>query len=193
MARSITAVLFGGWLAFGPALAAGQAAPGNAEVAVFAGGCYWGVEAVFEHLQGVREVTAGFAVPAGRGGNVEAVRVVFDPSRITYQQLLEVFFLVAHDPTQVDRQGPDVGPEYRSVVFVTGDAQRRAARQFMDELTSQHTFARAIATEIDLARAFNLAPDQDFVANHPDSPYVVAHDLPKLARLRSRFAALYRE
>lgn len=171
---------------------------GAEETAVFAGGCYWGVESVFEHIRGVRDVIAGFAAPAvsspgaSRPTDVEAVRLVFDPSRISYQQLLQVFFLVAHDPTEVGRQGPDIGPEYRSVVFVAGDAQHRLAQGYLAELTTRRTFARPIATEIALARSFRPAPDQDYVARNPTSPYVVAYDLPKLAELRRRFPELYR-
>jgi peptide-methionine (S)-S-oxide reductase len=197
-------------VAIAPDAASGQAPAGNhgnravsEQTAVFAGGCYWGVEAVFKHVRGVREAVSGFAVPgtppgsaaptSGHTGYAEAVRLVYDPSRITYAQLLQVFFLVAHDPTEVDRQGPDVGPQYRSVVFVNGEAQRQAAREYVDALTALRLFPRPIATEIAPARSFRPAEDQDYVAHNPDSPYVVAHDLPKLAELRRRFPAWYRE
>jgi peptide-methionine (S)-S-oxide reductase len=192
-----------------PVAAAAQVAgPGSASrtaseaTAVFAAGCYWGAESVFEHVRGVRDVVSGFAVPAalagsaaqanGHAGYAEAVRVVYDPSRVSYAQLLDVFFLVAHDPTEVDRQGPDIGPQYRSVVFVDGEDQRRAARAYLDELTTRKVFPRPITTEIATARSFRPAEDQDYVAHHPDSPYVVAYDRPKLTELRRRFPALYR-
>ena len=168
--------------------------------AVFAGGCYWTVEAVFEHVSGVRNVVSGFATPAAAGaptpaprhtGYAEAVRMTYDPSRISYAQLLQVFFLVAHDPTQVDRQGADVGPQYRSVVFASNDDQRQAAQQYVAELTSHGVYSRPIATEIVSTRAFRLAEDQDFIAHNPDSPYATEHVPPLLAELRRRFPALY--
>lgn len=189
----------------GPARAqapASGAAPASEEVAVFAGGCYWTIEAVFEHLKGVREVVSGFAVPVPAPGvmsqlrrttSAEAVRVVYDPSRISYRQLLEVFFKAAHDPTEIDRQGPDVGPQYRSVVFVRNDAERDAARTLIDELEQRGVFPRPVATEIAAARSFSPAADQDFVARNPRHPYVLVHDVPKLAALRRLFPALVRE
>ena len=187
-------------LALLPATGGARAAE---EVAIFGAGCYWSSEAVFEHIIGVTDVVSGFAVPAvasdsaphgsRHAGYAEVARVTFDPSRISYRQLLEVFFLAAHDPTQVDRQGPDVGPQYRSVVFATSESQRQAAAAYLDELTAAGQFPRPIATEITTARSFRAAPDQDFVKRNPDHPYVVEHDRPLLASVRRRFAALYRE
>ena len=170
-------------------------------IAVFAAGCYWGSESVFEHVRGVRDVEAGFATPVadsslppGHRGYAEAARVHYDPSRITYRQLLAIFFRVAHDPTQVDRQGPDVGPQYRSVIFVSNDDQARAARAFLDSLRAARVFRASIATEIARLRGFRLSEgDQDFVRRNPTSAYVVQNDVPKLARLRQEYPALYRD
>ena len=171
-------------------------------VAVFAAGCYWGTESVFEHVRGVRDVEAGFGIPVmdstvpegHRGKYAEAARVHYDPSRITYRQLLEIFFTVAHDPTQVDRQGPDIGPEYRSVIFVSDESQAREARAFLDSLTAAHAFSAPITTEITRLREYRLSQgDQDYVRHNPTAPYVVQNDAPKLARLRQQFPALYRD
>lgn len=171
---------------------------------VFAGGCFWGVEAVFEHLHGVQSVTSGYATPApssadsGGGahkGFAEAVRVVYDPGRITYEQLLQVFFLVAHDPTQLDRQGPDVGRQYRSIVFVSGEDERRTVLGFLDSLRSRRVYAAPIVTEVVALRSFRIAEDfhQDFVVHHPDDAYVVTNDIPKLVELRRKYPGLYLE
>lgn len=172
--------------------------------AVFAGGCYWGVEAVFDHVRGVRSAVSGYAIPRLPSGDsaspahrgfAEAVRVVYDPDRISYRQLLEVFFLVAHDPTQVDRQGPDIGPRYRSIVFVGDDAERRTVLAYLDSLRARRVYPASIVTAVTALRSFRVAEDaqQDFVAHHPRDGYVVAHDLPKLEALRRRFPALYRD
>lgn len=174
------------------------------EEAVFAGGCFWGVEAVYEHLRGVESVTSGYAVPrvaageqtsAAHRGPAEAVRVVYDPAQVTYQQLLEVFFLVAHDPTQVDRQGPDIGPRYRSIVFVDDDDRRRTVLDYIDSLRARRVYPGAIVTAVTGLRSFQVAEGfhQDFVARHPRDAYVVAHDVPKLAELRRRYPDLYRD
>lgn len=156
---------------------------------MFAGGCFWGVEWVFEHVTGVRSVTAGYG-PDG----VESVDIRYDPAKLTYRQLLEVFFLVAHDPTSRDRQGPDAGPEYRAVVFVTDSTQRREAGGYVAELTAQRRFARPIVTELQAFREFRIAEDfhQDFAEKHPSDPYIVANDVPKLAKLKHHFPSLYR-
>lgn len=164
---------------------------------VLAGGCFWGVEAVFEHVRGVKSVTSGYATPDGNGrkGFAEAVRIVYDPAQIRYAQLLEVFFLVAHDPTQVGRQGPDIGPRYRSIVFVADDDERRIVNGYLDSLRTHGTFTAPIATEIAALRSFRIAEEfhQDYAEHHPQAAYVVVNDLPKLAALRRRFPALYRQ
>lgn len=156
------------------------------EHAVFAGGCYWGVEAVFEHVRGVSSAVSGFSE------GVESVEVRFDPSIVSYRELLEVFFTIAHDPTSRDRQGPDVGPRYRAIVFHR-DAQRGDAEAYLDGLRASGRFQQPIVTELRPFRAFTPAtPDQqDYVARHPDAPYVVINDLPKLERLRQEFPQLY--
>ena len=131
----------------------------DSKTVVLAGGCFWGVEAVFEHVRGVKSVTSGYATPDGtaRKGFAEAVRIVYDPAQIRYAQLLEVFFLVAHDPTQVDRQGPDIGPRYRSIVFVADDGERRIVGGYLDSLRTHGTFTTPIATEIVPLRSFRIA------------------------------------
>ena len=175
-----------------------RAAPGTA-VAVLAGGCYWGVESVYRHVRGITSVTSGFAVPAAssRGGSApaEAVRLVYDPSKISYHTILEIFFSVVHDPTQVNRQGPDVGAEYRSVVFVAGAVQRAAARAYIDSLARRHVYQRPIVTQIDSLQAFETADpsQQNYAENHPTSRYIVINDVPKIKALAQRFPALFRK
>jgi len=164
------------------------------QTVVLAGGCFWGVESVFQHLRGVQSVTSGYATPAGDPkGFAEAVRIVYDPTRITYDQLLQVFFLIAHDPTQVDRQGPDVGPRYRSIVFVRDSADRQAVAAYLDSLRAHRVYTAPIVTEIATLRTFQIAEDfhQDYVERHPQEPYVTINDLPKLEALRRTFPALY--
>lgn len=180
------------------------AKPGKA-VAVFAGGCFWGVEAVFEHVRGVTDATSGYAggsrltaryalVGTGRTGHAESVRVTYDPSKVTYGQLLKVFFSVAHDPTQVDRQSPDVGPQYRSEIFTTGKAQRDVAAAYIAQLDAAKVFDRRIATRIEPLDGFYPAEayHQDYLRLHPDEPYIVYNDAPKLVELQRLFPALYR-
>jgi len=171
---------------------------------VLAGGCFWGVEAVFEHVRGVKSVTSGYATPdvgradsvkPGHAGVAEAVRVEYDSTQITYQQLLQVFFLVAHDPTQIDRQGPDIGPRYRSIVFVKNEQERNLALAAIDSLRAGRAYPAPIVTEVATLRSFVIAEPfhQDFVANNPRSGYVVAIDIPKLEHLRAKFPALFRQ
>lgn len=174
--------------------------------AVFAGGCFWGVEAVFEHVKGVIDVRSGYSggtkdtasyddVGGGETRHAEAVEIRFDPAKITYEQLLNIFFVVAHDPTEVNRQGPDVGPQYRSVVFYADQKQAAAARSFVRALDASKAFNAPVATEIVPLVAFFPAENyhQDFLKNNPRHPYIVAHDLPKLAHLKVKFPNLYRE
>lgn len=179
-----------------PAGGAGGLAVAQPEAtAVLAGGCFWGVEAVFEHVRGVRSVTSGYAryPDATSPARIEAVRIVYDPSRLSYRQLLEIFFLVAHDPTSRDRQGPDAGPEYRAVVLHTTPAERQAAEAYIAELAAARRFGGAIVTEVQALAAFSVAEPfhQDYAERHPEAAYVVQNDLPKLARLRALFPALY--
>ena len=172
--------------------------------AVFAGGCFWGVEAVFEHVKGVIAVRSGYAGgkketatydEVGRGDtkHAESVEIRFDPAKVTYEQLLNVFFVVAHDPTELNRQGPDVGTQYRSVVFYTNAAQQKAAKAFISVLDRSKALPKPVVTEVVPLIEFFPAEDyhQDFVKKNPDDAYVVAHDLPKLAALRQKFPDLY--
>jgi len=157
---------------------------------LLAGGCFWGVESVFEHVRGVRSVVSGYA-----DAGIETVQVVYDPAQVGYRELLEVFFSIAHDPTQRDRQGPDAGPEYRAVVFYRSAEQRRVAEVYIAELEQAHRFARPILTEVRPAGSFKLAEPfhQDYAARHPDEPYIVVNDAPKLELLRRMFPKLFRE
>lgn len=172
--------------------------------AVFAGGCFWGVDAVFRHVKGVVEVESGYAggsaataqydkVSSGTTGHAEAVRVRFDPTQVSYAQLLDVFFSVAHDPTQLDRQEPDVGSQYRSAIFYTDAGQQQAAQGHIRELADTHAFPRPIVTQLVPLQAFYPAEayHQNYLARHPEQPYIVHYDLPKLDLLRRRFPALY--
>lgn len=173
-----------------------QGTPRRATV-VLAGGCFWGVESVFRHVRGVESAVSGFAVPVAGAGDTsaaEAVRITYDPTRLTYRQILALFFSVVHDPTQGDRQGPDVGAEYRSVLFVVGAHQRALVRAYVDSLTAARTYARPITTQVTALAAFHPAEEfhQDYAAKHPDDPYIVVNDRPKVAALRKGFPALFR-
>ena len=172
--------------------------------AVLAGGCFWGIEAVFEHVRGVIRATSGYAggtaetaqydiVSGGRTGHAEAVEVVYDPSQITYGQLLHVFFSVAHDPTELNRQGPDVGPQYRSAIFPASADQARIARAYISQLNRAAAFRRTVVTEVTaLPRFYHAEPEhQDYAARHPTAPYIVMHDAPKVERLRQAFPDRY--
>ena len=162
-------------------------APPRSETAILAGGCYWGMEAVFEHVKGVTDVTSGFTSGA------ESVRISYDPARVSYAQLLKIYFTVAHDPTEVNRQGPDVGKQYRSAIFPQNAGQEKAARFFIARLQAAHAYPRRIATRIEHGRFSPVPADQqDFAAKHPDFPYIVVNDLPKIAALKSRFPDLWR-
>jgi len=179
------------------------AAPSE-QTAVFAGGCFWGVDAVFKHVKGVSEVVSGYAggsaatanyeqVSNGNTGHAEAVRVRFNPAQVSYQQLLQVFFNVAHDPTQLDRQGPDIGSQYRSAIFYTGTEQQKVAQDHIRQLTEAHTFTAPIVTQVVPLQQFFPAEayHQNYLALHPYQPYIVIHDKPKLEQLRRQFPALY--
>jgi peptide-methionine (S)-S-oxide reductase len=179
------------------------AVPGSDSV-VFAGGCFWGVQAVFQRVKGVRRAVSGYAggtratadyetVSSGQTGHAESVQVVFDPSVVSFGELLTVFFAVVHDPTQRDRQGPDVGPQYRSAIFVRTDDQRLAAASYVRQLDSAHTYGRPIVTQVARLNGFWAAEEyhQDYFTRHPDEPYIVYNDAPKVAHLQRRFPALY--
>ena len=176
----------------------------NLQTAVFAGGCFWGVDAVFKHVKGVADVESGYAggkastaqyekVSNGSTGHAEAVRIRFNPAQVTYQQLLNVFFSVAHDPTQLNRQGPDVGSQYRSAVFYKDDEQQRTTQAYIQQLTKSRTFAKPVVTELAALQDFYPAEKyhQNYLALHPEQPYIIHHDLPKLEQLRKQFPALY--
>jgi len=179
-------------------------AASNLQTAVFAGGCFWGVDAVFKHVKGVAEVESGYAggnantahyetVSEGNTGHAEAVRVRFDPARITYQQLLNVFFVVAHDPTEFNRQGPDVGTQYRSAIFFTDAEQQKSAMEAIRQLAAARTYPAPIVTQVTPLQAFYPAEayHQNYLARHTDQPYIVFNDLPKVAHLRKQFPDLY--
>jgi len=191
-----------------PPASAGRslAAAPRDETIVFAGGCFWGIEAVFEHIRGVKSAVSGYAggtvsspsyeeVSSGATGHAESVEVVFDASQVSLGQLLEVFFSVAHDPTQKNRQGPDVGTQYRSAIFYRTDEQRRVVEAYIKQLADAKTFARPIVTQVAPLRVFYPAESyhQHYAMLHPDSPYIATYDLPKVAALKERFAPLYRE
>jgi peptide-methionine (S)-S-oxide reductase len=176
------------------------------DTAVFAGGCFWGVEAVFEHLKGVASATSGYAggsassatyeqVSRGATGHAEAVLVVYDPAEISYDQLLQIFFTVAHDPTQLNRQGPDVGTQYRSAVFYRNAAQRQATERYIAKIREAGLYRDAIVTDVAPLKAFHTAEayHQNYLVRHPNQPYIVINDAPKLEHLRKQFPALYRE
>lgn len=187
-----------------PAVDAPLAQAAGTETAVLAGGCFWGVEGVFEHVKGVTRVVSGYSggtadtanyrqVSSGRTGHAEAVRITYDPRQISYGQLVKVFFSVAHDPTQLNRQGPDKGPQYRSAIFYADAEQKRVADAYIAQLQKAHVFPRPVVTEVVPLKAFHEAEayHQDYVARNPRQPYVVVNDLPKVADLKRLFPSLY--
>jgi peptide-methionine (S)-S-oxide reductase len=172
---------------------------------VLAGGCFWGMEAVFEHLKGVSDVVSGFSggsaatahyeqVSLGDTEHAEAVKITYDPSQISYGQLLKVYFAVAHDPTELNRQGPDVGTQYRSAIFFANDQQKQVAQDYINQLNNAHVFSRPIATQLAPLESFYAAEayHQNFIDRNPNYPYVVIYDLPKLDQLRQQFSDLYK-
>jgi peptide-methionine (S)-S-oxide reductase len=180
-------------------------AAGNEQIAVFAGGCFWGVEAVFEHTKGVKRVESGYSggtvqtaqyelVGSGRSGHAEAVRVVYDPAQVSYGQLLKVFFSVAHDPTQLDRQGPDTGPQYRSEIFTTNAMQQKIAAAYIAQLGAAKRFTKPIVTKVGSLKAFYPAEayHQDYARLNPNQPYIVFNDAPKVVALQKLMPELYR-
>ncbi|MEP6946875.1 MAG: peptide-methionine (S)-S-oxide reductase MsrA [Acidobacteriota bacterium] len=189
-----------------------QATPSNApaakglQTAVFAGGCFWGLEAVFEHVKGVTDVKSGYAggegktaayekVSEGDTGHAESVKVTFDPSKVSYVQLLTVFFSVAHDPTQLNRQGPDTGTQYRSAIFYADDDQKKSAAAFIDAIDKAKVLSKPVVTEVTPLKTFYEAEayHQNYLDRHPDEPYIVINDKPKVEDLKKRFPELYVE
>ena len=188
-----------------PALDAPLASVKGEQTAVLAGGCFWGVEAVFEHVKGVIKVTSGYSggsadtaqygtVSTGQTGHAESVRIIYDPSKISYGQLLKVFFSVAHDPTELNRQGPDTGTQYRSAIFYSNEEQKRIAEAYIGQLDKAKVFGAAIVTKVSPLKSFYEAESyhQDYLAHHPDEPYIIYNDLPKLEDLRKHFPDLYK-
>ncbi len=180
------------------------AAQTGQEKVVLAGGCFWGLQLVYEHVKGVAHVTAGYAggtvknpgyeaVSSGTTGHAESVEIVYDPSKITLGQLLKVFFSVAHDPTELNRQGPDTGTQYRSAIFFANPDQQRIAQAYVNQLEQARFFSRAIVTQIVPLKAFYRAENyhQDFALHNPDNPYIAAFDLPKVKHLQQEFPSLY--
>jgi peptide-methionine (S)-S-oxide reductase len=187
-----------------PAPPAQSVTPKGTQVAVLAGGCFWGMEGLFEHVRGVTSVTSGYAggtkstanygdVSSERTGHAEAIRVVYDPAKVSYGQLLQIYFSVAHDPTQVDRQYPDTGPSYRSAIFPQTAAQRDLARAYIDRLKKAGSFSKPIATKIESGAFYPAeAYHQDFMRKNPQNPYIVRWDKPKLAAFKKEYPGLYR-
>ncbi|PNE09819.1 MAG: peptide-methionine (S)-S-oxide reductase [Beijerinckiaceae bacterium] len=176
------------------------------EKAVFAGGCFWGVQAVFQHTKGVTSAVSGYTggtpaapsyeqVSSGATGHAESVEITFDPKQISYGRLLQIYFSVAHDPTQLNRQDPDEGTQYRSEIFATSDAQQRAADAYIAELDKARAFPHPIVTKVEPLKAFYPAElyHQDYATLHPDSLYIAAYDLPKIANLKKLYPEFYRE
>jgi len=174
------------------------------QTAVVAGGCLWGIQAVFQHVKGVISATSGYSggvastaeyevVSTGETGHAESVKIVYDPSQITYGELLRVFFSVAHDPTQLNRQGPDEGSQYRSVIFYNSDEQRHIAEAYISQLDKAKVFPRPIVTQVVGLKAFYPAEayHQNYAANHPYQPYILYNDAPKVSHLRQQFPNLY--
>lgn len=179
--------------------------PGK-QTAVFAGGCFWGTQSVFERVKGVLKTTAGYAggsaetatyaqVTTETTGHAESVRVVYDPSKITYGQLLRVFFSVAHDPTQLNRQGPDVGTSYRSAIFYTNDEQRKISQAYIAQLDAAHVFPKPIVTQVVPLKGFYDAEQyhQDYALHNPDNPYIQVCDRPKIEALKKQFPELFQD
>jgi len=178
----------------------------TSETAILAGGCFWGVQAVFQHVDGVTSAVSGYAggeqataqyekVGSGRTGHAESVRVVYDPRKVSLGRLLQIYFSVAHDPTELNRQGPDVGPQYRSTIFPASEAQAKVAKAYIEQLDQAKVFGAKIVTTIEPGRPFYPAEGyhQDYLVLHPNQPYIVFNDLPKVENLKKLFADSWRE
>jgi peptide-methionine (S)-S-oxide reductase len=215
-ALAVVVALAGGWLASAPVSARASfpdpavdetlAQAGGQESAVFAGGCFWGIESVFEHVKGVTDAVSGYSgglektasyerVETGTTGHAESVKVTYDPSKISYGQLLKVFFAVGHDPTQLNRQGPDTGTQYRSVIFFRGESQQRIATSYVAQLETAHQFKNRIVTEIVPLQHFYAAEGyhQNYAEHHPNDLYIMINDRPKVYALRREYPELYIE
>ncbi len=180
-------------------------ATGNLETAVFAGGCFWGVQGVFQHVQGVKNAVSGYdggaagtaqyeAVSEGDTGHAESVSVTYDPATVSYGKLLQIYFSVAHNPTELNRQGPDTGTQYRSVIFAQNAEQQKVAQAYIAQLDAAKAFDKPIVTKIEMGKAFYPAEayHQDFLTENPSYPYIVINDLPKVAQLKKLFPDRYR-
>ena len=187
-----------------PAVDAPPAQPGKMETAVLSGGCFWGVQGVFEHVKGVKKVYSGYSggfgasanyelVSTGTTGHAESVQIVYDPHVISYGEILRIFFTVATDPTQLNEQFPDQGPQYRGEVFYASPDQKRVAEAYIRQLNAAHAFAKPIATRVDALHGFFKAENyhQDYLVHHPDQPYIYTYDLPKVSMLRQVFPDRY--
>ncbi|NMM87677.1 peptide-methionine (S)-S-oxide reductase [Rhodococcus sp. SRB_17] len=189
-----------------PAPAADLVAPTTAqtETAIFAGGCFWGVQGVFQHVKGVSDAVSGYAggeaktaryneVGSGRTGHAESVRITYDPQKISYGKLLQIYFSVAHDPTELNRQGPDSGTQYRSTVFAENADQARIAKGYIAQLNQAKIFSRPLATTVELSKPFYVAEDyhQNYLTRHPSQPYIAINDLPKIDELQKLFPEVY--
>ena len=186
-----------------PQMDSAPAATGD-HTAVIAGGCFWGIQAVFQHVKGVKSAISGYSggsastaqyerVGSGTTGHAESVRITYDPSQISYGQLLKIFFSVAHDPTELNRQGPDDGPQYRSAIFYNGEEQHAVAAAYVSQLQQAKVFPRKIVTEVSPLKGFYEAEGyhQDYATRHPNDPYIVINDAPKVAHLKQQFPTIY--
>jgi peptide-methionine (S)-S-oxide reductase len=189
-----------------PSIDSPLAATSTTQTAVVAGGCFWGVQAVFQHVKGVQKAVSGYSggssstaeyetVSTGRTGHAESVEITFDPAQITYGQLLKVFFSVAHDPTELNRQGPDDGTQYRSVIFYGNEEQKHIAESYISQLDEAKSFRHPIVTQVVPLKAFYPAESyhQNYAALHPDNPYIAFNDAPKVDHLRKQFPDLYKK
>jgi peptide-methionine (S)-S-oxide reductase len=215
LSATLLTVLFAGVLACsagdraatsipGPAVDATLSSTSGQQTAVVSGGCFWGIQAVFQHVKGVVSATSGYSggeaktaeyevVSTGETGHAESVKIVYDPSKITYGQVLRIFFSVAHDPTQLNRQGPDTGTQYRSSIFYGNDEQKRIAEAYIAQLDKSKVFPSVIVTQVVPLKAFYAAEayHQNYAERHPDNLYIVYNDAPKVAHLREQFPDLY--
>jgi peptide-methionine (S)-S-oxide reductase len=204
------AALAAGLVAVAPTPSSARAVNGppakNEQTIVLAGGCFWGVQSVFEHTKGVTSAVSGYAggsidspsyelVSSGRTGHAESVKVTFDSTQVSLNQILQIFFSVAHDPTELNRQGPDVGTQYRSMIEFTTDAQKAQVASFIAQLEKAHTYSKPIVTQVVAYKSFFPAEayHQHYAELHPTQPYIAMYDLPKVANLKKEFPALYRD